>query len=86
MTFRELKKQIKTNIDISKKVYICNFFTCNNERMKNARISVVKNLFGEIIVTKWLDYEYGKYSDRKAFFNKDLAADYAWKLFKKLQH
>lgn len=49
--------------------------------MKNAKISLVKNILGKYIVTLWLDYEYQKYLERKIFSDKDLAADYAWKLF-----
>lgn len=53
--------------------------------MKSARISVVKNIFCKFVVTKWLDYEYNMYSDRKVFRDKDATANYAWELFKCLQ-
>ncbi len=49
--------------------------------MSNTSISIYRNPFGKYIVTKWQDYEYGRYSERKIFSDKDLAADYAWQLF-----
>ena len=85
MNYNDLKVNIKNNADISNKIYICNFFSCNEEKMKSVRISVVKNIFGKFVVTKWLDYEYNSYSDRKVFRDKNDAANYAWKLFKSLQ-
>ena len=80
MTYKELKNYVEKN-NFSEKIYICNFFTCNTEKMKKAKISIVKNIFGKFVVTKWLDYEYNKVADVQTFFEKDLAADYAWNLF-----
>lgn len=85
MNYNDLKINIENNVDISNKIYICNFLFCNEEKMKSARISVVKNIFCKFVVTKWLDYEYNRYSDRKVFRDKNAAANYAWELFKNLQ-
>ena len=52
--------------------------------MKNTKISLVKNLLGKYIVTLWLDYEYSRFSEQQSFSDKDLAANYAWQLIKKL--
>lgn len=82
MNYNELKKIVATDKEISKKIYICNFLTCNTEKMKNTKISLVRNLLGKYIVTLWLDYEYGKFSKQQSFNNKDLAANYAWQLIK----
>jgi hypothetical protein len=81
MNFKDLQRIIKENYSFQKYIYISNFFTCNDEKMKHCEVSLVKNIFGKYVVTKWLDYEYQKYSKRKIFSEKDLAADYAWKLF-----
>lgn len=85
MNFDELKKIVDTNNNISKKIYICNFLTCKTEKMKNAKISLVKNILGKYIVTLWLDYEYGRFSEQEVFNNKDSAANFAWKLLKDLK-
>ncbi len=58
------------------------FIPKNKEKMKNTKITLVKNLLGKYIVTLWLDYEYGKFSERQSFSDKDLAA--AWLLIQKL--
>lgn len=81
MNLDELKKIVDTNSDISKEIYICNFLTCKIEKMKNTKISIVKNLLGKYVVTLWLDYEYGRFSKQEIFNDKDLAANYAWKIF-----
>ena len=51
----------------------------------SSRISLVKNIFGQYLVTLWLDYEYGRFEKQETFKNKDLAADYAWQLFTSLK-
>lgn len=51
------------------------------EKMKYCTVSIVRNGFGKYVVTKWTDYEYQRYSEQIFFSDKDLAADYAWKLF-----
>lgn len=84
MNYHELKKIVDTDKDISKKIYICNFLTCDIEKMKSTKISLVRNLLGKYIVTLWLDYEYGKFLEQQSFSDKDLAANYAWQLIKKL--
>lgn len=85
MNYNELKKIVDTNKDISKKIYICNFLTCKTEKIMSSRISLVKNIFGQYLVTLWLDYEYGRFEKQETFKNKDLAADYAWQLFTSLK-
>ena len=85
MNYSELKKIVDTNINVSKKIYICNFLNCKDEKMKSIRISLVKNLLGRYTVTLWLDYEYGRFTEQETFTNKDSAADYAWQLFKNLK-
>lgn len=52
--------------------------------MKSTKISLVRNLLGKYIVTLWLDYEYGKFLEQQSFSDKDLAANYACQLIKKL--
>ena len=84
MNYSELKKIVDTNSNVSKKIYICNFLNCKEEKMKSIRISLVKNLLGRYTVTLWLDYEYGRYSKRRSFKDKNLAAIYAWQLFEQL--
>ena len=61
MTYSELKKLVKENSDVSKKIYICNFLTRKDEKMKTTSISIVKNIFCEYVVTLWIDYEYFKF-------------------------
>lgn len=78
MNYRELKKLVDK--DIFKNIYICNFFTCRIEKMEK-KISLVKNILGEYVVTLWLDYEYGRFSEQQSFKDKDLTANYAWQLF-----
>lgn len=85
MNYRELKKLVDTDRDISKNIYICNFFTCKIEKMEKIKISLVKNILGEYVVTLWLDYEYGRFSEQQSFKDKDLAANYAWQLFENLK-
>lgn len=85
MNFDELKKIVDINSDISKKIYICNFLTCKKEKMKNTKISLVKNILGKYVVTLWLDYEYGRFSEQEVFNNKDSAANYAWILLNNLK-
>ena len=83
MNYRELKKLVDK--DISKNIYICNFFTCRIEKMEKIKISLVKNILGEYVVTLWLDYEYGRFSEQQSFKDKDLTANYAWQLFENLK-
>lgn len=79
--YHSLKAIIKDHKEIADDIYICNFLNCDLEKMKHTKISLVKNIFGRYVVTEWQDYEYGRYSERKEFSDKDLAAVYAWKLF-----
>ena len=81
MTYNDLKKIIKENRNFQYYIYVCNLFTCRYEIMCNTRVSFYRNGAGKYVVTKWLDYEYRRYSDLQIFTDKDLAADYAWKLF-----
>ncbi len=85
MNYDELKKIVDTNSDISKKIYMCNFLTCKTEKMKNTKISLVKNLLGKYVVTLWLDYEYGRFLEQEIFNDKDSAANYAWILLNNLK-
>ncbi len=85
MNYVELKTVVNTHIDISKKIYICNFLNCKEEKMKSTRISLVKNFLGKYIVTLWLDYEYGKFIEQKTFNDKNSAANYAWQLYNNLK-
>jgi len=84
MNYIQLKKIINTNIEVRRKIYVCSFLTCRQEKIKNAKISLVKNLLGKYVVTLWIDYEYGKALKRITFKDKNLAADYAWQLFNDL--
>ena len=81
MKYKEIKCIIKEYKEFQKCIYICNFITCDYEKMKYCTVSIVRNGFGKYVVTKWTDYEYQRYSERKIFSDKDLAADNAWKLF-----
>lgn len=81
MNYKDLKRIIRENKNFNKYIYLSNFLTCNVEKMKHCEVSIIMNVFGKYEVTKWLDYDYCKYSDKKYLPNKDLAADYAWKLF-----
>lgn len=85
MNFYELKKAVDSDNEISEKIYICTFFTCQIDKMKKTQISLVKNLLGKYIVTFWLDYEYGRFSKQQKFKNKDLSANYAWQLYESLK-
>ena len=80
MTYNELKKLIKVN-NFQEYIYVSNLFTRRYEIVCNTSISIYRNGLRSYIVTKWRDYDYGRYSERKIFSDKDLAADYAWKLF-----
>lgn len=84
MTYDELKEIVNANSDIRKKIYLFNFFTCRIEKIEKTKISLIKNIFGKYVVTLWLDYEYGKFSERQTFDDKDSAANYAWQLFTRL--
>lgn len=86
MTYSELKKIVKENSDVSKKIYICNFLTRKDEKMKTTSISIVKNIFCEYVVTLWLDYEYNQFEKEQTFDDKDSAANYAWQLYKDLKN
>ena len=79
--YRSLKAYIRENPIISKEIYICNFLNCDERKMAQAKITIVKNILGNYIVTEWLDYEYGQYVQRKRFGDKDEAAVFAWRLF-----
>lgn len=81
MTYNDLKKIIKENKQFQHFIYISNWFTGNYEIASNTRISLYKNILGKYVVTKWMDYEYGRFYEQQIFSNKDLAADYAWELF-----
>ncbi len=81
ITYCSLKEYIKKHANISKEIYICNFLNCNQRKMAQAKITIVKNILGNYIVTEWLDYEYGQYVQRKRFGDKDEAAVFAWRLF-----
>ena len=75
MNYSELKKLVKENSDVSKKIYICNFLTRKGEK-----------IFCEYVVTRWLDYEYNKFEKEQTFDDKDSAANYAWQLYKDLKN
>ena len=62
------------------RLYVCNFLNCKNKKMEKATVTIVKNIRGRYVVTKWLDYEYGRYAARQEFRDKDAAAEYAWSL------
>lgn len=67
MNYDELKKIVNTNSDISKKIYMCNFLTCKTEKMKNTKISLVKNLLGSMLllfgwIMNMVDFQNKKYS------------------------
>ena len=81
--FHSLRAYIEEYKEISDKIYIGNFLSCDEEKMKHSKITMVKNILGRYIVTDWLDYEYGSYLERKEFSDKDEAAEFAWKLFVK---
>lgn len=81
MTYKELKQLIKENKKIEKMLYLSNFLTCKEEKMKEARITLIRNVFFVYNITVWTDYEYYRFKMQKSFKNKDEAADYAWKLY-----
>ena len=81
LTYLELKEIIKSNIEVSQKIYITNFLLCKIDKERVSQISIIRNVFGKYIVTKWIDYDYMKYSHRSIFTDKDMAADYAWRLY-----
>ena len=81
MKYNDLKKIIKENKNFQQFIYVCNLFTSKYEIMCNTSISICRNILGKYVVTKWLDYEYGRYSEKVFFSDKDLAAEYDWKLF-----
>ena len=83
MTYSELLSQISESQELSERLYICTFFTCDYERMRRATVTMVKNVFGKYVVTRWSDFEYGRYLEKKEFANKDLASDCAWELLYK---
>ena len=86
MKYDELKKIIKENSDIAKKIYICNFLTRKDEKIKTTRISIITNILGDYVVTLWLDYEYNRFAEQQTFSDKDLAANYAWQLMIKYKN
>lgn len=85
MNYRELKKLVDKDKDISKNIYICNFLHAKQKKWRKQKISLVKNILGEYVVTLWLDYEYGRFSEQQSFKDKDLTANYAWQLFENLK-
>lgn len=86
MKYDELKKIIKENSNIAKKIYICNFLTRKDEKIKTTRISIITNILGDYVVTLWLDYEYNRFAEQQIFSDKDLAANYAWQLMIKYKN
>ena len=86
MKYDELKKIIKENSNIAKKIYICNFLTRKDEKIKITRISIITNILGDYVVTLWLDYEYNRFTEQQTFSDKDLAANYAWQLMIKYKN
>ena len=86
MKYDELKKTIKENSDIAKKIYICNFLTRKDEKIKATRISIITNILGDYVVTLWLDYEYNRFAEQQTFSDKDLAANYAWQFMIKYKN
>ena len=80
MTYTELESLFKTRDEWNGRLYICNFLNCDQNKMKEAKVTVVKNVLGKYVVTEWLDYEYGRYRSVKEFSDKDAAADHAWEL------
>ena len=86
MKYDELKKIIKENSNIAKKIYICNFLTRKDEKIKTSRISIITNILGDYVVTLWLDYEYNRFAEQQTFSDKDLAANYAWQLMIKYKN
>jgi hypothetical protein len=86
MKYDELKKIIKENSNIAKKIYICNFLTRKDEKIKTTRISIITNILGDYVVTLWLDYEYNRFAEQQTFSDKDLAANYAWQLMIKYKN
>lgn len=81
MTYSQLRELVCNETSISKQIYISNFIFCDLEKMKSTQITLIRNIFGKYIVTKWLDYEYGQYEECKSFSDKDMAADFAWNLY-----
>ena len=86
MKYDELKKIIKENSNIAKKIYICNFLSRKDEKIKTTRISIITNILGDYVVTLWLDYEYNRFAEQQTFSDKDLAANYAWQLMIKYKN
>ena len=86
MKYDELKKIIKENSNIAKKIFICNFLTRKDEKIKTTRISIITNILGDYVVTLWLDYEYNRFAEQQTFSDKDLAANYAWQLMIKYKN
>lgn len=82
MTYTELKSLIRTRGEWNGRLYICNFLNCDQDKMKNATVTLVKNASGKYVVTEWLDYEYGRYRSVKEFSDKDAAADHAWNILR----
>lgn len=86
MTYLELVKKVSNDDELSREIYICCFINCKKEKMKNAKITLIKNILGFYVVTQWLDYEYQKYLERKNFSDKDEAANFVWNLVQKNLH
>lgn len=83
ISYRSLIAFINEYPQIANKIYICNFLNCDKNKIKNAEITIITNIFGKYVVTDWLDYERGQYLERIEFSDKDEAAEFTWKLFVK---
>ena len=81
MTYKKLKEIIKENKKFQEEIYISNFLTGDPEMFCNTRISIYRTISNTYVVTKWRDYEDGRFEEQQCFKDKDLAVDYAWKLF-----
>ena len=80
MTYDELLNHVHEDKEIGERLYVCTFLTCDYDKMRRATVTMVKNILGKYVVTRWLDFEYGRYLVKKEFTNKDLASDCAWNL------
>ena len=81
MTDKKLKDIIKENRKFQEEIYISNCFNRKYEIESHADITIYRNIYNIYIVTKWWDHEYHIPKEQQCFKDKDLAVDYAWKLF-----
>ena len=79
--YHSLKCYMAEYCEIAESIYVCNILNCDKGQMAKSEITLVKNLFGKYVVTDWMDYEYGQFSESRSFTDPDLAAQYAWRLF-----